>query len=628
MPASTRLTRKLLAGLVLGLGLASLVFLALFMEIYRAQLGKERANASEQVTRLLQVSLENAMLKRDLPGLEEIVRRLGQQPGIASVRIVNPAREVRFASNPGDLGRSLGFHELGCPGCTSPAALQSGTSLVRNGDGAEVLRSVNPIHNKEACAACHGLAAEKPLNGILVVDHEAAGLRTEALRAAAAMTGAGFLVVLIGMGGVWVTLKRNVLEPVMLLDTTSRELAAGKLGIRIPIDEAGDSDELTDLCKSFNAMAARIEGGVEEIREKEAFLQLLIDTVPDGVRVIDETYTVQMVNQAYLRQTAPQPGRALVGERCYAVHGRNEPCPKTLITCPFAAIAADGAPIRYVHRHVRGDGTDLHVETNAARLTLMKDGKPKVLIVEAIRDLDQQVKYSQEQRLAEIGQLAAGVAHEIYNPLASIRIGLQAIKRKAQPGQPLDDDTKSYLAMVDGEVDKCIDVTKRLLDLSQLPSHSVQLVSCTTIVPEVLSLLRYDAEQTGVTVALDLGDQDLRLLSTDSEVRMLVLNLAQNAFHAMPDGGTLSIAGRHEAGNVVLTFRDTGVGIPAENLAHIFEPFFSRRADGVSGTGLGLTICKAIATRYGGRLDVESAAGRGTTFTLIFPQPGRDTAAA
>ena len=172
MLASTRLTRKLLAGLALGLILASLVFLALFIETYRAQLSQERANASEQVTHLLQVSLENAMLKRDLPGLSEIVERLGQQPGIASVRIINPSREVRFASAPEHRGTSLSFEDLGCPACGAAVDLPGSTSLMTDGKGREFLRSVAPIHNKPPCAACHGAAADHPVNGILVVDHD------------------------------------------------------------------------------------------------------------------------------------------------------------------------------------------------------------------------------------------------------------------------------------------------------------------------------------------------------------------------------------------------------------------------------------------------------------------------
>ena len=614
-----RLSRKLLAGLAAGMLLASLAFLALFIEMYRGRLELERGNASSQVNRLLQVSLENAMLKRDLPGLQDIVRRLGEQPGISSVRIVNPAREVRFASDATAVGTRLSYADLGCTSCAAPASenVPASNQLVRLGDGREVLRSVNPIPNRDECLACHGRASEHPVNGILVVDHDAAELRSDALRAAAVMSGAGLLVVLLGLGTVWLVLRRLVLDPIAALETASSALADGQLTTRVELP-GHRSDELGDLCRSFNRMAETIERGVGEIREKEVFLKTLIDTVPDGVRVIDESYNVVMANGSYARQ-ALAPLSSLVGVPCYLIHGGNAPCAPTLVTCPFHAITADGQPIRYIHRHVRGDGSEVYVETTAARLTVESNGRRRAYIIEAIRDLEQQVRFSHEQRLSEIGQLAAGVAHEIYNPLASIRLGLQAVLRRIKSTDRIDAETHEYLSIVDGEVDNCISVTKRLLDLSQLPSQSLQLVTFSVVVPDVISLLRFEAEHRKVGLAIDLGDDDLRVLATDAELRMLVLNLAQNAFHAMPEGGTLTITGRIENGNVVVRLRDTGVGIDPLDVAHIFDPFYSRRADGVHGTGLGLTICRSIATRYHGDIAVESTRGAGTTFTITFP---------
>lgn len=614
-----RLSRKLLAGLAAGMLLASLALLALFIEMYRGRLELERGNASSQVNRLLQVSLENAMLKRDLPGLQDIVRRLGEQPGISSVRIVNPAREVRFASDATAVGTRLSFADLGCTSCAAPASenVPPSNQIVRLDDGREVLRSVNPIPNRDECLACHGRAGEHPVNGILVVDHDAAELRSDALRAAAVMSGAGLLVVLLGLGTVWLVLRRLVLKPIAALETASSALADGQLTTRVVLP-GNRSDEFGDLCRSFNRMAETIERGVGEIREKEAFLKTLIDTVPDGVRVIDESYNVVMANGSYARQ-ASAPLSSLVGVPCYLIHGGNAPCAPTLVTCPFHAITADGQPIRYIHRHVRGDGSEVYVETTAARLTVESNGRRRAYIIEAIRDLEQQVRFSHEQRLSEIGQLAAGVAHEIYNPLASIRLGLQAVLRRIKSTDRIDAETHEYLSIVDGEVDNCISVTKRLLDLSQLPSQSLQLVTFSVVVPDVISLLRFEAEHRKVGLAIDLGDDDLRVLATDAELRMLVLNLAQNAFHAMPEGGMLTITGRVEKGNVVVRLRDTGVGIDPLDVARIFDPFYSLRADGVHGTGLGLTICRSIATRYHGDIAVESTRGVGTTFTITFP---------
>ena len=616
-----RLSNKLLLGLGAGMFLSSLIFLAVFVESYRFRLQEDRASASEQVNKLFQFSLENAMLKRDLPGLREIIARLGQQPGILRVQIVNPALEVRFASSEDLLGGHVTLPDLGCTDCSGGVPALSPTSwLLPATNGQTVLRSVNPIRNKPECKQCHGPAENSPVNGILVVDHEAHNIRSQALMAAAWMAGAGATVVLIVMIGTWIFLRQHVLTPVAALSAASGRLAEGDLSARVQA-HADPGEELGALCATFNSMAGRLQESVAEIKTKEAFLKALMDTLPDGLRVIDQNYNVIMANGAYAAQLQ-EDAASLTGVPCYAARGRTEPCPPTLVTCPFAAIESAGHTVKFIDRHLRKDGKEALFEITAARLTLSGSGEPRTLVIEAIRDLTEQVRYSQEQRLAEIGQLATGVAHEIYNPLASVRLGLQFIMKRHPEGAGVDPDTYSYLRVVDGAVDKCIEITKRLLNLSQLPSQSTQLVSLSVIVPEVVSLLRYEAEQIGVGITLDLGASDLRVIATDSDMRMLILNLAQNAFHAMPSGGSFLLKGRIEAGRVLIEAEDTGGGIAPTALPRIFDPFFSKRADGVEGTGLGLTICKAIVTRHGGTIQAETVAGHGATFKVSLPFAG------
>ncbi len=616
-----RLSDKLLLGLGAGMLLSSLIFLAVFVESYRFKLQEDRASASEQVNKLFQFSLENAMLKRDLPGLREIISRLGQQPGILAVQIVNPSLEVRFASSEGLLGGHITLPDLGCTGCSGGVPALSPTSWLRTAaDGQTVLRSVNPIRNKPECKQCHGPAEVSPVNGILIVDREAHDIRSQALMAAAWMAGAGATVVLIVMIGTWIFLRQHILTPVAALSAASQKLAEGDLSARVQA-RIDPREELGALCECFNSMAGRIEEGVVEIKAKEAFLKALMDALPDGLRVIDQNYNVIMANKAYAGQLQ-EDAASLTGVPCYAARGRTEPCPPTLVTCPFAAIESGGHSVKYIDRHLRKDGKEVLFEVTAARLDINGNAEPRTLVIEEFRDLTDQVRYSQEQRLAEIGQLATGVAHEIYNPLASVRLGLQFIMKRHPEGGGLDPDTYSYLRVVDGAVDKCIEITKRLLNLSQLPSQSTQLVSLSVIVPEVVSLLRYEAEQIGVDMTLDLGSSDLRVLATDSDMRMLVLNLAQNAFHAMPSGGRFVLKGRIEGGNVVIETGDTGGGIDPAVLPRIFDPFFSKRADGIEGTGLGLTICKAIVTRHGGTIQAQTEAGHGATFKVNLPFAG------
>jgi signal transduction histidine kinase len=175
-----------------------------------------------------------------------------------------------------------------------------------------------------------------------------------------------------------------------------------------------------------------------------------------------------------------------------------------------------------------------------------------------------------------------------------------------------------YLELVDREIDKCINVTERLLKLSAPPSVNPELVALDQVVTETLSLLRWEAEHDDVDIIEDL-QPGTRVVASDSEMRMLALNLAQNAFHAMPDGGTLTVRLRGDENGITLEVADNGAGISPDGLKHIFEPFYSRRADESQGTGLGLPISQNIVENWGGKITVESEFGQGTRFTVHLP---------
>ena len=146
------------------------------------------------------------------------------------------------------------------------------------------------------------------------------------------------------------------------------------------------------------------------------------------------------------------------------------------------------------------------------------------------------------------------------------------------------------------------------------------LVDVELAAKDTLSLVKWEAEEASIKIIESFPESPLRILANESEIRMLVLNLVQNAFHAMPAGGMLRIAGSVEDDDIVLRFEDTGVGISEKNISKIFMPFFSRRADSVHGTGLGLPISRNIVQRFGGCLDVESELGKGSCFIVRIPE--------
>ncbi len=597
---------------------ASIAFLILFVGLYRTQLEEERRHASEQVNLLLQAALENAMLNRDLPGLSHIIDRLGQQEGVRRVMIVNPQGEVRFSSSPESVGHRFDASRApGCVSCHTGGESPSGRSAFLTDErGEEVLRGVNPVRNKEPCQECHGPISDHPINGVLIVDWDASTIRSSALMTSLVLIASGMAVFVLVLGGVWWMLRRLVLNRLAVLAAASQHLSAGRFDVEVPVQ---GNDEIADLAKAFNRMVGTLRDRLRDIRDRETFLQSLIDAVPDGIRVIDSDYRIVKVNKAYREQLRIPPEEDVVGGACYASsHGASEPCAPTLVTCPLLVTQIEGRTIKSIHTHRRTDGSTVEAEVSAAPMMIEQENERRTYVVESIRDLASDIRFGHEQKLAAVGQLAAGVAHEIRNPLASIRLALQGILRSPDLNED-ESEIGDYLRLVDGQIDKCIDVTARLLKLSGGPSDQPQLIDLNPSTMETLSLLKFHADTLDISMVTELDPVGPRLMGTEGDIRMVVLNLVQNAFHAMPSGGCLTITTQQKDNEVRLIVADTGKGIAPEHRPRIFDPFFTHRADGEGGTGLGLAICKTIIDGLGGTIQVESDPGQGARFTVTLP---------
>lgn len=609
-PPIRYLSHRLLRGVLFAAGSASLIFGLFFIGLYRDQLIQERAEVSMQLNRTLQVAWENAMLKRDVDGLRDIVSKLGGLNGIRDVVILAPSGEVRFASNQANLGRQLS--EL-----VPPAGANAQTRFVTNTLGQEVMRSVNPVPNREPCTPCHGPVATSPVNGVLVIDYDAAPIRNSAMRSAILLMLAGTGVIALTLLTLWLLLRRHVIVPLAILDRATRALATGDLTVRTV---TANHDEIGRVATSFNAMAEQLANHIAFAEAQQQFLQTLLDGLPDGVRLIRVAdKKVVLANRTFCQQVG-QSAPNILEQRCFEHgYGRTEPCIPTLTVCPLAQLHEVGANLKASHYLKRPDDSVLHAEIHAV-LVELDDGKGRErYIVESIRDAGQISQISHEQRLSELGLLAAGIAHEIHNPLGSVRLGVQGLVRELDAGRVTREQIVEYMTLIDQEIDKCIAVTRRMLLLSRPPVSSLQLVVVNEALSDTLKLLEFDAQTHHITQKLELPEQPLRLLSDEADIRMIFLNLIQNAHHAMAKGGELHARLSTSDGHAVVDISDTGSGIPPEVLPHIYDPFFSRRADGITGTGLGLTIVRNFVERMGGNIHVSSSVGQGTRFRIRLP---------
>lgn len=230
----------------------------------------------------------------------------------------------------------------------------------------------------------------------------------------------------------------------------------------------------------------------------------------------------------------------------------------------------------------------------------------------------------QSQKLASIGELSAGIAHEINNPLAIIRQEAawmkQLLKKLEAVNSKEMEEFRDSLNQIVLQVDRCTEIVRNLLDFARKRQPVIQGVDINRIIEDMTMLVEKEAKQKQIKIVRQYG-QNLPLVYSDApQLRQVVLNLLTNATHAIGQDGVITITTRAEKdGAIRLAIRDTGCGMPPENLRKIFDPFFTTKPPG-KGTGLGLSICHGIIQRLGGEIAVESAVGQGTTFTVILPR--------
>jgi two-component system, NtrC family, sensor kinase len=231
----------------------------------------------------------------------------------------------------------------------------------------------------------------------------------------------------------------------------------------------------------------------------------------------------------------------------------------------------------------------------------------------AIQEREQEVVRA--ERLAAVGKMAAVITHEVRNPLSSIGLNAELLEEELRASG--SKEAVGLCGAIVREVDRLTAITEEYLRFARLPRPRLEREQINNIVAGVVEFQREDLAMRGVKVEAELTDLLPAIAADEAQLRQALLNLMRNAADAMRGGGALTVATRRsDDGAVEVEVRDTGAGIPSEHLPRIFEPFFSTK-DG--GTGLGLALTQQIVAEHGGRIDVASSPGRGTTFTLRLP---------
>jgi PAS domain S-box-containing protein len=575
---------------------------------FQTLLENERSTALAQ-GELMRVALEHQMIENDRSLIAAMIESFGHQPRVANVVLLDRAGVVRGSSAPVGPPEDFEIASPTCQACHRLPPDQRGSSRVIETRGGTTLRTVIPFHNRPACYGCHDPAHR--INGIMILDLDAGGLRATMNQDLRWMVlGSGALALLL-VAAIALIVRFFVLRRLQKFETTARLIAKGDLDRRVPPD--GASDTISWLASEFNTMADSMTGMVGEIRTERERLETVINSIDDGIVVLDPGRRVIAANDAFLRRTGTVREEAL---GCFCKDVAPGLC--TVADCPTMACVHSGErQVRICERHTPGGGVRWE-EVHAS--PILGPSGSLVQVVEVWRDITErrasEARLADSHRLASLGMLASGFSHELNTPLATVLMCVEGILRDASAqGDPDWPRVKDSATIARDQILRCRAVTQQFLRMSRGQASAPDVVDLQAVVAAAGRLIEPTAREHAVTVIVEEGERAVHVRADESELQHAVINLSLNAVQACGPGGrvTLSVVDGDPAR---LRIADNGCGIDTEHQKRIFEPFFGLRK---GGTGLGLFLSLNFVRRWGGDIRVTSAPGAGSTFEIVLP---------
>ncbi len=618
--------------LIASVGVVAVLVMGFFsyvnLQSQRERLLQEMLRNVHLTSEVIRRSLRYDMLEYQPQRLHKAIDTIGAQEGIEKVRIFNALGEIIYSSDRDEMGTMLDKSAEQCYACHAKEepferiTTSARSRTFRSSRGYRVLGMINPIYNEPDCytAACHEHREDKKVLGVLDIDVELREIdrtiedseRKTILFTVGAICGIACIIALL--------INRLISRPLMGLLEGMERVTAGDLESPISIRSR---DEIGTLARSFNQMTQRLKASEQELRASEEKYRSLFENDPNPILVLDldsfqildanirtvETYGYS--REELLRMSFLELGETKDAERIRSLAAKS---------CIFLPKV----------RHHRKDGSPLYVNIHSCpRLHIGKD-----VIIANIADITHRIQVEaqliQAGKMATLGEMSAGMAHELNQPLNAIRVGCEYFLKMLTRKRPIPEDT---LARVSRElvhqVERASSIINHLREFGRKSeSDEMGLLNIEEPIRGVFTVLGQQLKLRDIQVELEISPDLPPVHGVCNRLEQVFLNLVMNARDAIEEkreqsGGMalesrLTVRAYREGNDVVATFSDTGTGIPESIRERIFEPFFTTKEVG-KGTGLGLSISYGIVKDVGGEMEVKSQEGMGTTFALRFP---------
>lgn len=667
---------SLTSKVILGVSLILIIVMGLFT--YYDMVTRVRFHFKRQEERAFEISdtvmrsIEYPMLDGEMEDVQAILERLNTLKDVSVVSLCDTTGTIRYSGLPANIGMVDNSQ-------VTKKALLAG-SLVKGLETLgekKILHHAIPIPNEETCHKCHG--SEKKILGVLTVgiswtpiEERIAALRDrEITLALVSLIVVGFFLTLF--------LSKYITRPISTLTQLADEISRGKPGFEFgrmlkcwevekcdrtdcpaygnyeimcwyvdgtlcKVQPSGRFPEKLDMCRkctvykthvgdemvqladSFKHMLYRLKVSEEELRQSEEKYRLLFDTDPNPIFILDrETYKILDANARAESHYGYSKKELL--KMSFQGLGYEEDAQEIMLD--FKGVLDDRCILFSKKQHRRKDGSLFYVNIHVCGARYMGRNAFIATTTDIAESIQKEAQLIQASKLATLGEMAAGIAHELNQPLNVMKVGSDFLRKMVDRGKKVgDEELKTVAQQISSQVDRASGIINHLRDFARVSDIKTQKVDINKPIRDVFKILGQQLRLRQVELELDLDENLPPIMADSNRLEQVFINLVANARNAMEDKTPdstklLKIRSFIDNGDVVVTISDTGKGIPKNIIDRIFEPFFTTNEVG-KGTGLGLSISYGIVKDYGGSITVESEVGTGTTFELRFPGSPKD----
>jgi signal transduction histidine kinase/HAMP domain-containing protein len=580
--------------------------------------------------------LESSMLRRNHEDIFRILDTYKGHKDVEEARLFNPKGKEMFVQQPGR-------HE---PRVEEVFRTGAAIDFYQETDKGKVATFIIPIKNKPECHRCH--EKSEPLRGALLLS-----LNQELMQQYIGQQQWKFIILfalltLVVSTSTILAVNWLFLHKLRTIQQGAEAVEKGDFTYKIPVKS---NDEVGALARGFNHMARTLQSVFEELEDKNRQLteqfrlasrsqkewQETFDCITDSVAVIDADCTILRANKAFretfkewMREYFSLPQNGAINKKCDELFGT---C--LLSDCPHKISVQDRRPTT---REIYGRQTGKVFEVSIfPYYSSAEDFLGSVAIVKDVTEKkENELKLVMTERLAALGEMASGIAHELNNPLATIAVSTEALLNRVKKENIGSILFETYLRIIEDEVNRCKNITTSMLSFVRRTDNGKKGVNINEALDKTIEMVTFQGRLRDVVYLRNFEPEMPEVLGNENELRQAFLTIIVNALDAMGDRGALTIqtgaipaipalerSGRLNAeggdgGFVFIKISDTGSGIPPHLITRIFAPFFTTKAE-KGGTGLGLPIAKKIIDENGGKIEVASEEGKGTIFTVTLP---------